>query len=94
MDAQMFRQSVLIPSRVRSAKEYRICSIALQDQILEVLHRVDRPGVTALGHCRDGECYILVECDSPIDLVHTQRVIKAMGVVFSEVFDHLRVDAS
>jgi len=56
---------------------YALSSTTRQQRILRALHRLNHPGITALGSTRDTGPVIVIECASASSEVRSRRVIMA-----------------
>ena len=57
---------------------YRLSSETRQQRILRAIHRLDHPGIKALGTSRDAEAMIVIECGSAAEEVRSRRVVMAL----------------
>lgn len=54
---------------------FRVQGERRQQRILSVFHRIDRPGITALGTQSGPDWFVIVECCSFADQLRASRVI-------------------
>lgn len=68
------------PPRAAWTSTYRLSSATRQQRILRAIHRLDHPGITALGTTRDDELMIVIECGSAAAEVKSRQVVMAVDV--------------
>lgn len=71
------------PHRAPWSSTYRISSETRQQRILRAIHRLDHPGIKALGTTRESDCVIVIECASAAAEIRSRRMVIAV--------DHLAV---
>ena len=57
---------------------YRLSSATRQQRILRAIHRLDHPGITALGTTRDSDAVIIIECTSAAAEIRSRQVVMAL----------------
>lgn len=69
------------PQRAPWTSTYRLSSETRQQRILRAIHRLDHPGITALGTTRDGDCVIVIECGSAAAEVRSRQMVMALDLL-------------
>jgi len=69
------------PHRAAWTSTYRISSETRQQRILRAIHRLDHPGITALGTTRTDEQVIVIECTSAAAEVRSRQVVMAVDTL-------------
>jgi hypothetical protein len=69
------------PHRAPWSSTYRISSESRQQRILRTIHRLDHPGIKALGTTRDSDCVIVIECTSAADEVRSRQIVMALDLL-------------
>lgn len=54
---------------------YRVQDERCLQRIIAAFHRIDRPGVVALGTQSGPDWYVVVECDSLASQIHAGRIV-------------------
>jgi hypothetical protein len=57
---------------------YRLSSETRQQRILRAIHRLDHPGIKALGTTRDTDPVIVIECASAASEVRSRQMVMAL----------------
>jgi hypothetical protein len=68
------------PPRAPWTSTYRLSSATRQQRILRAIHRLDHPGIKALGMTRDDDCMIVIECGSAAAEVRSRQVVMALDL--------------
>ena len=66
------------PQRAPWTSTYRLSSETRQQRILRAIHRLDQPGIKALGMSRDAAAMIIIECGSAAEEVRSRRIVMAL----------------
>ncbi|KQV75784.1 hypothetical protein ASC61_12620 [Aeromicrobium sp. Root344] len=60
---------------------YQLSSETRQQRILRAIHRLDHPGIKALGTTRTEACMIVIECTSAAAEVRSRQVVMAVDAL-------------
>jgi hypothetical protein len=64
---------------------YRLSSESRQQRILRAFHRLDDPGITALGTSKGGEFLVVLDCSSARAEIHARRVVLTLDLLAERV---------
>ena len=66
------------PHRAPWSSTYRISSETRQQRVLRAIHRLDHPGIKALGTTRGFDCVIVIECASAAAEIRSRQMVIAV----------------
>lgn len=60
---------------------YQVSTESRQQRILRAIHRLDDPGITALGATRDDQPIIVIECGSATAEIRSRQIVTALDLM-------------
>lgn len=67
---------------------YSVRDCLSQQRILSAIHRIDSPGVVALGTQSGPDWFVIVECSSLVDQIRAHRIVTTIDPRAVRTYDH------